>query len=426
MGKRRYYLPTMLLALACQSAFPAWAQAPHSAAPIAVVRSQSALRAALAAGSTPLDALTPYGRRQFLAQLRWGRGGLGGYGYTPLIRELDHEQLTAMLAWLDIADDLPMLDEMLIGPPLRLPSPTPQAERDLALLRQYVEQDAARRSKSNTTATITGAPALLRRYQEMFGARMDAAALRRQAAGDLAVLFDAASAVISRAPTTAALDDLLRVHAELVAHDIPTGRGFDHTVMSSLLAARRFDAARAFAASRPHLADQTVPRVVDTLGPTFEGRSVYRYNGPSETLTREALPVPSGVELVIVVGAGCHFSADALAALHADPALQARLRAVNLVLVTDPRTPVATDWLAEWNAANPTMPIRVAFNEQEWQALDQVGVPAFYLFKNGKRVSQQLGWRADGKAALSRLIDAGARGPRPAGQAARLQSRPAA
>jgi hypothetical protein len=426
MRKLSSYLPAILLVLACQSGHQVWAGPPDSAPPTAVVRSQPALRAALAAGATPLDALTPYGRRQFLAQLRWGRGGLGGYGYTALIRELDHEHLAAVLAWLDIDDDLSMLDEMLIGAPLRLPSPTPQAERDLALLRQYVEQDDARRSKSSATATTTGAPALLRRYQELFGARMDAAALRRQPAGDLAVLFDAASAVVSRAPTTAALDDLLRVHAELIVRDIPTGRGFDQGVMSGLLAARRFDAARDFAASRPHLVDQPVPHVVDTLGPTFEGRSVYRYDGPSDTLTREALPVPSGVELVMVVGAGCHFSADALAALHADPALQARLRAVNLVLVTDPRTPVATDWLATWNAQHPAMPIRVPFNEQEWQALDQVGVPAFYLFKNGKRVGQQLGWQADGKAALSRLIDAAARGARPAGQAVRLHSRPAA
>lgn len=426
MGKRSSCLPAMLLALACQSGYPAWAQAPDRAAPPAVVRSQPALRAALAAGATPLDALTPYGRRQFLAQLRWGRGGLGGYGYTALIRELDHEQLAAVLAWLDIDDNLPMLDEMLIGAPLRLPPPTPRAERDLALLRQYEEQDAARRSRANGAATTTGAQVLLRRYQELFGARMDAAALRRQSAGDLVVLFDAASAVSSRAPTAAALDDLLRVHAELVARDIPTARGFDQNVMSGLLAARRFDAARAFAASRPHLADQPVPHVVDTLGPTFQGRSVYTYDAPSDTLTRVALPVPSGVELVMVVGAGCHFSADALAALHADPALQARLRAVNLILVTDPRTPVATDWLATWNADNPAMPIRVPFNEQEWRALDQVGVPAFYLFKNGKRVGQQLGWQADGKAALSRLIDAAARGPRQVGQPARLHSRPAA
>ncbi|AVR96748.1 hypothetical protein C9I28_14490 [Pseudoduganella armeniaca] len=416
----------MLLALACQSGHAVWARSPDSAAPTAVVRSQPALRAALAAGTTPLHALTPYGRRQFLAQLRWGRGGLGGYGYTALIRELDHEQLAAALAWLDVSDDLPMLDEMLVGPPLRLPPPSPQAERDLASLRQYVERDYARRSSAHATSTTIGAPALLRHYQELFGTRMDAAALRRQSAGDLAVLFDAAAAVVSRAPTAAALDDLQRIHAELLVRDIPTARGFDQGVMSALLAARRFDAARDFAASRPHLADRPVPQVVDTLGPTFQGRSVYTYDAAGDTLTRVALPVPSGVELVMVVGAGCHFSADALAALHADAALQARLRAVNLVLVTDPRTPVATDWLAGWNAAHPAMPIRVPFNEQEWQALDQVGVPAFYLFRNGKRIGQQLGWQADGKAALSRLIDAATRGARPAGQAARLQSRPAA
>lgn len=145
----------------------------------------------------------------------------------------------------------------------------------------------------------------------------------------------------------------------------------------------------------------------ESLGPGFTGRSVYRYDAASQTLTREALPHAAGLELVMVVDAGCHFSADALAALQQDAELRSRLLGANLTLVTPPRSSIAYRFVAEWNAANPAIPMRILYHAREWQALDVAGVPEFYLFKDGKRVAELSGWPAGGnKAALLGLVDA--------------------
>jgi len=42
--------------------------------------------------STPLDALSPEGRRQFLDSLFFSTGGLGSYNYSILTGELDFDQ----------------------------------------------------------------------------------------------------------------------------------------------------------------------------------------------------------------------------------------------------------------------------------------------------------------------------------------------
>lgn len=407
MPKRTRYLDSLLFCLCCQLAGCTWAQSAATESVPEAVHTQEALRAALASSKpTPLDALTPYGKREVIRQMRWRENGLVSFGHAPLTRELDHMQLAAVLRFLDIYDYLPMLDKRLVGPPLRLPAPSPQVEQDLQLLRQFADEDHAQRAEAAAPATEIGAPAVLRRYQELFGARLNPTTLIAQPLGDLLPLFDAAGIAINGNPASPTLDDMLRVHREFAARGIDTRRTLDDAVLYAMLAARRFEQARAFAAIRPHLADSPIPQVVDPLGSGFKGRSAFAYDAPSNTLTRMALPTPSSTELVMVVGAGCHNSDNALQAIHDDVALQARLRGANLVLVTAPNAPIETRLITEWNAANPAMPIRAPFSAQEWQAIEVTGIPSFYLLRNGKVVDQRTGWPAEGKAELVKLIDA--------------------
>jgi hypothetical protein len=326
-----------------------------------------------------------------------------------LIRELDHEQLAAVLRFLDASNYMPMLDKKLVGPPLRLPAPAAQVEQDLQMLRQFADEDDTRRAEATAPATEVGAPIVLRRYQELFGARLNPATLTTQPLGDLLPLFDAASLAANGNPASPALDDMLRVHREFTTRGVDTRRTLDSSVLYAMLAARRFEQARAFADIRPHLADVPIPQVVDPLGPSFKGRSAFAYDAARNTLTRLALPSPSSKELVMVVGAGCHNSTNALQAIHDDAALQARLQGAHLVLVTAPNAPIETDLITEWNAANPVMPIRAPYNAQEWQGIEVTGIPSFYLLRNGKVVDQRTGWPAEGKAELVKLIDAAAK-----------------
>jgi len=374
-----------------------------------VVRSQEQLRAALESGkSTPLNALTPYGKRRFMRGLIWGSRGVGGFGPAPLVRELSVEQIAAVLAFLDSASELPRLTTALAGAPLRLPEPSPDIEHRLEQLIQFSNDHANRPRNAAVLATTSGTPALLRRYRDLFGDRIDQQSLKTAPPGDLQVLFDAAALVAFDNPGGPASSDMRLVHREMTARGIDTRRSFDAEVLANFIAARQFEEARAFAALKPDSPPPVIPKVADPLGHGFSGRSVFHYDAESNTLTRQAAPYPDGAELVMVVGAACHFSRDALEALRQDADLQAKLRNANLALLIEPSASIPFRFLTEWNSANPALPIRVPYSAAEWAALNKVvSVPAFFLLKNGRVVAQlDSGWPAGGnKAALIKLLE---------------------
>ena len=52
-------------------------------------------------GASPLDKLSPGGRKRFLAQLGFGRKGLGGFSVDDLVNELTHPQIVRVMALFD-------------------------------------------------------------------------------------------------------------------------------------------------------------------------------------------------------------------------------------------------------------------------------------------------------------------------------------
>jgi hypothetical protein len=396
----------VLICLSCSMAVCVQAEPGTGRPEPMVVYTQDQWHTVLASGAqTPLDALTPYGKRRFIRSLRWGQNGLGGFSIAPLVRELNIQQLAATLQFLNSASYLPMLGKGIVGAPLHLQGPSTDVEQRLGRLEEFSTAEADKRS-SVAPKTMLGTTTVLRRYQELFGPRMERSALQRQPLGDLLPLFDAATLATSDDPGSVALSHMLLVHHELATRGIDTSRTLDKAVLTAMLGARRFEQARTFATTRPHLAHTTIPTMRDPLGPRFSGRSVLDYDATRNTLMRQAVPYYAGAELVMVVGAGCHFSRDALDAIRSDPVLQASLREAKLVLITPPRSAIDFDFVTDWNTANPSMPIRIPYNAEEWQSIDVVGVPEFYLLVGGKVTGQlRSGWPAGGnRAALINLI----------------------
>jgi len=392
----------LVLCLAC------WA-VPALAADAPVIRNKAQLEAVLASSQpTPLDALTPYGKRSFLRAMRWSETGEPrGFSYLAIVRELDRQQLASLLAFLDSSEQLEMFQRQLVGTLLRLPEPSSDIEQRLLEFVRIGEDEAERRNATATSgASVRSPTAQLQHYTRLFGKRMDAAALRRQPLGDLLPLFEAAWRMEFNHPGTA-LPDMLRVHQELVTRGVDTRRMLDGDVLQALTTMRMFDQARAFAAARPDLGTRAIPKVEDPLGSRFAGRSLYRYDRAAHTLIREAAPVPKGTQVIMVVDAGCRFSANALAALRADAGLQARLREANLLILTPPSSGVPFHFISEWNAANPSMPMGVPADLAAWRAIDGDNVPRFFVLKDGKVLGRANGWPEEGnKLALLSLLDA--------------------
>lgn len=399
---RRTSRSALLLCLAC------WTL-PVQAGDPPVVRNEAQLEKVLASGqATPLDALTPYGRRALLRSIRWTNDGrLAGFNLSILARELDTPQIASLLAFFDSEDLLPMLTHDLNGQAIRLPEPSSDIEQKLQRFDQLSQQDVERRRPEAAGTTPTGSAELLVHYRRLFGERIDPASLRRQPLGDLLPLFEAASMMNFYHPGSA-LQDQINVHRELGSRGVSTQRWIDARLFKALLASRRFEQARVFASTRRALAHRDIPVVVDPLGTAFKGRSLYRYDSASNTLTREAAPAPSGIQVVMVVQEGCQFSSMALAALREDGELQARLRQSNLLLVTDPSSSIPLDFMATWNAANPAIPMRATYGIEEWRGVIPTGVPEFFVLKNGVPVGRlNGGWPREGnKAALMALLDA--------------------
>lgn len=398
----------LLLCLACWSAAAQAGERP-------VVRTEAQLEAVLASGQpTPLDTLTPYGRRRLLRGIVWREKGMGGFSATQLVRELDAARITEVLAFFDMAAHAEGFTGKLPGAPLRFPAPSAALEALLDRFEQLDRDVGEERANAADAASVHRSKRLARHYQEIFAERMNPAALRGQALGDLPVLFDAAALASNNDPASPATDHLLAVHRELAARGIDTRRSLDASAFHGLLAARRFEEARRFAANRPHLGHHKIPTVVDALGAGFSGRSLYEYDAGKDELVRRADPPRAGLELVMVVGSGCHFSRDALAALRADPVLLKRLRQANLKLLTPPREPIPFWYLAEWNAANPTLPLRVAYDADAWSMIAEANTPEFFLLEDGRLAGHLIGWPEGGNAAaLLALLDT-VRGQAPA------------
>ena len=398
-------LPALfILALVCCA--PATAAQPVST-PL-VVRTQAEWRALLASNqNTPLDALTPYGKQVVTDMLSasFREDGLPSLPGGILVRELNREELRAVLVFLDSEAYFAMLERQLVGAPLRMPPPSAAVARDWRQLQDVLQSaDPASRSAS---ATTLASGASVNTYLTLFGDRMREQRLRAQPPGDLLLLFDAAAFTNLVNPGSPAFAHLLRVHRELARRGVDTRRTLDDTVLRALVAARKFEEARAFIATRAHLAPAAVPQVVDTLGAAFAGRSVFDYDRAGHTLTRKELPVAAGAELVMVVDAHCQPSRRALEALRSDAALRARLQQAGLTIIVPPAAAIPFGFVADWNAANPALPMHIPFNQREWAGVDVRGVPTFVLLKNGRVLNEVTGWPPEGnQAALRALLDA--------------------
>lgn len=390
----------LLVCLSCSTAV----SHARNDAPI-VLKNKQQLEAILASGTpTALDALTPHGKRQLLDSFRWGRVGIGGFSTGALIRELNATQLAAALAFLDSETLTPHLAGKLIGPPVRLPAPSSRLVQNAQRMERLADDLLEQRPAATMATSNTSQHELTQHYIGTYGRSMIPASLRRHPIGDLPLLFDAALLASSRDPSSAATEHLQLVHKELVRRGVNTRRQFDDTVLSALLSAREFDKARIFARQRPHLAGRPVPAIVDTLGASYKGRTVYELDSSGKVLTRRKAEIDAG--LLMTVGEGCHFSRDALDAIRSDPALQARLQQEGLMLIVSPRSPILLSYIAEWNRANPMLPIRVPVNVEEWREIADAATPEFFLYRGGKVAGHLIGWPEGGQVAeLQKLLD---------------------
>jgi hypothetical protein len=371
-------------------------------APSVPIRSRAQLEAWLQANAgkpTPLDRMPAGARMRFLASLRFGETGLGGF---------DTADLGATLAADDIRAVLALFGHEAAGyaahiRSTRLPAGHDQTRQggNIGAIEQrfdelYLFEQALGGSDTERAAALSS------RYRALFPAASDAAFLAGASDPELKLLFRAAAMAGSGAADALAADAM---DATIVAMDergISTPAELE-TTRNALLGARRFDSATRLADAHPAAGLAPLPAIEAGEPGAFAGTpTLWRLDDAGARLARAPIDT---APLQVLVLAGCHFSADAARDVGADPLLAPVFRTHAHWLALPPGQE-DLQAVREWNLAHPRAPMEMLYDRADWPMFARWTMPTFYVMRDGRVLGSVSGWARDGssKPALVALL----------------------
>lgn len=360
---------------------------------IAPIQNAAELESRMQKGLPPLEALTPFGKREFLRGLSWGHKGLGTISVQSMARELSADQIIALAGVFGIESYVQsLLSRAEKYPPLRLLDPSKERENHYFAMYDRRRRDQSIIDEESGLSRQDFAP-LLQEFDRRFGQDLKPHNLKALSDSDLVVMFDSLSSVAFVSLDVKLIGQQRQVFDELQRRGIDTRRDINGQVLQNMIRLREFNQAREFIAAHPDLQDTKIPNVDDPLGSDYQGRSVFAYDAETNTLRRQALSFENGKQLIMVVNSGCEFSKRALAAIDEDVVLAKAVRQAKLVIVTPPSAAPPLFLISNWNAKHPDQTIRVAADRTEWHEIDKPGVPMFYIYEDGKISKIIEGWQ---------------------------------
>lgn len=224
------------------------------------------------------------------------------------------------------------------APPHRFPESSMRLEKGWNEFQKFAAKQE--RTDANATVGVVENLALLPGYRRLFSPRLTTKALAEAPLSDLPILFSAAERIEWKTGDIEPRAHLNAVFQELKRRGIDTRRVFNPAMLSALVSSRQLAAAREFVRRQPDPQSTPIPEIVDYLGEKFVGRSVLdphplvnKLVSCDATLARRAIDPVRGTEIIMEVGAACHFSRDALKDIVLTAPLLAKLRAANLLVL---------------------------------------------------------------------------------------------
>lgn len=348
-----------------------------------------------APGASPLDALPPAARKRFLASLRFGSKGLGGFSTSDLDAELNHAQVARLLALFGMqsyAQGIGLTQrryarvraERLAYARRRGCRVGACPESDIE--QRYDQLVAAMGSSHGSLARRTAA--IDKRYALLFGKHSASIRLRQVASPDLRLLKRAVETVIFYSPAPVYLARLRAILAEMQRRGMTDDADYA-SLYKGMVAARQFGAAASLRRRHPGLDVARIPAWQSPGTLPREWPTAITLSADGRQMTRRAFDL--NLPLRIVVVASCHFSRDAARAIDAQPRLR-RLFADHAIWLADQSEEI--DAARSWNQQFPDQPIHIAWRNREWDRLSDWDMPTFYVFRRGKLVDHWSGWSA--------------------------------
>ncbi|WP_426700530.1 hypothetical protein ACPPVV_14170 [Rhodanobacter sp. Col0626] len=344
-------------------------------------------------GTSPLDDLSPGGRKRFLAGLQFYPHGVG-VNYGAPNEELTNPQIVRLFA---------LFGEQELAKGLGL---TPAQK-----LRFDHEREEDAKARGCTVQTCPESPLELRYdelittdedlslpdarrfaatgrlYDRLFVAYQTSTAQRTLSRPDLRLLTHAVTLALFGLPTDARIAQL---QADL--HQMQQRGMIGDTdyadLHHALVTRRRFAEAATLVHAHPGMEADAIPELVRQI-PSVQGRpTALSVDAPGRRMRREAFDLSGPLRIVVI--AGCHFSEDAARAIDADPQLRP-LFAKHAVWLTSPGESLTQ--VPEWNRKFPDQPLHVAWQYSDWPMIDRWSMPNYYVFRDGRLVKSFQGWK---------------------------------
>ncbi|GGY24921.1 hypothetical protein GCM10008098_18200 [Rhodanobacter panaciterrae] len=342
--------------------------------------------------SSPLDRLSPGGRKRFLDQLDFGQQGLRGLALDDLDSELTHPQIMQLLA---------LFGEEKSAPEGLTSAVQARRQRERALdaaaqgcaVESCPESDMERRydelilQKSGTSMPDAERFALAgQRYDHLFGNYQTPDRLRSLSYTDLRLLKRAVENAVFYIPSPTHIAQLQMDLTEMQRRDMVEDKDYAR-LHQALIANRDFDTANALVRSHPGMGVDTVPAFHKPASLPREQPTALTVNARDDTMSRQAFDLSAPLRIVVV--ASCHFSQDAARAIEADAQLRP-IFASDAIWLASQNEYFSS--VADWNREFPDQPIHIAWQNSEWSMLDSWAMPTFYVFRHGRLVKKFSGW----------------------------------
>ena len=272
--------------------------------------------------------------------------------------------------------------------------PSPAAAGDIAQRAERVKLLAEMRPRPDD---MTYADNIRREYEANFSQINGADQLRAASDANLALHWQAVSNTAFYSDDGGVADAAVRIYEELERRGSADAKATDR-VFNVLLKARRFDAARDFAARHPDAKLAAVPQFIDT--DTGDMPSVWQFSANRDTAKRIGIDL---TPLQIIVVAGCHFSEDAAREITSDPML-GPVFAHHARWISLQPGGENLDALAEWNRLHPQAPMLAIHDRSEWALISEWVMPTFAIVKDGKVIDSTRGWSSDGPEFRAQLV----------------------
>lgn len=344
-------------------------------------------------GTSPLDDLSPGGRKRFIRQLVFGRRGLRSVPVGDPENELTHQQAARLYALFGV-DDLAqgvglnseryarLQHERLVDAAARRCEPGHCPESDIE--QRYDELILQPSDRSLPDAERADRDA--RRYDRLFNNAQSPTTIMSVSDPDRRLLKRASEFAVFNAPDALHLGQLKAELDEMQRRHMVEDEDYAD-LYQGLITNRQLSQARVLATQHPDMGVGVAPRLRSQGRLPATWPTALSFGAHGHTMSRQAFDISTPLRIVVV--ASCHFSQDAAHAVESDPQLR-RLFARHGVWLASQAEQF--DSAVEWDRHFPDQPIHIAWTNSEWSMLDSWDMPTFYVFRHGQLKGKFSGW----------------------------------